>query len=120
MTLQNISKFWYIALQVAYQQEYFGKAQDLISFTGSFKQFTLAWNVLVNSTTKVKYTVNVEEMRIAIPLCVMSYLESTWLIHKDKFVTAWISNILHFGHTTTTRVESAHAASKKWIGVLTD
>ena len=49
----------------------------------------------------------------------MVYLEETWLKYNDRFVAAFICDTLHFGHTTTSRVESAHAALKSWITVST-
>ena len=48
-----------------------------------------------------------------------NYLERTWLIHKEKFVKAWTNKVLHFGNTTTCRVESAHNALKKWLATST-
>ncbi|XP_012852343.1 PREDICTED: uncharacterized protein LOC105971954 [Erythranthe guttata] len=36
-----------------------------------------------------------------------------------KFVKAWTNKILHFGNTSTNRVESAHKSSKGWISAST-
>ncbi|XP_012842034.1 PREDICTED: uncharacterized protein LOC105962277 [Erythranthe guttata] len=36
-----------------------------------------------------------------------------------KFVKAWTNKILHFGNTSTSRVESAHKSSKGWINAST-
>ena len=34
----------------------------------------------------------------------VQYVHDTWLIpHKDKFVRAWIHNVMHLGNTTTNR-----------------
>ena len=49
----------------------------------------------------------------------MVYLEETWLKYKDRFVAAFLCDTLHFGHKTTSPVESAHAALKSWITVST-
>lgn len=50
---------------------------------------------------------------------VISYVEETWLIHKEMFVDAWTNKVLHFGNTTTCRVESAHAMLKQWLNTST-
>lgn len=50
---------------------------------------------------------------------VLSYLQDTWLIHKKKFVTAWIDHFFHLGNTTTSRIEGAHAVLKGYLQVST-
>ena len=47
------------------------------------------------------------------------YLDSTWLIHKKKFICAWTNKVKHFGHSVTSRVEGGHAMIMKWISVST-
>ena len=49
----------------------------------------------------------------------MVYLEETRLLYKDRFVGVFRCDTLHFGHTTSLRFESAHAALKSWIIVST-
>jgi len=46
----------------------------------------------------------------------ITYLER-WLPYKEYFVDAWINRHLHFGNTTSSRVESGHAALKKYLCV---
>lgn len=46
---------------------------------------------------------------------VMRYVEEIWLVWKVRFVSAFLHNKPHSGHVTTSRVESAHAALKRWI-----
>ncbi|XP_065866533.1 uncharacterized protein [Euphorbia lathyris] len=50
---------------------------------------------------------------------VISYVKETWLVHKEKFVVAWTKEFLHFGNTTTCRVESEHASLKQWLNTAT-
>ncbi|XP_065854893.1 uncharacterized protein [Euphorbia lathyris] len=50
---------------------------------------------------------------------VVSYVQDTWLVHKEKFVVAWTKNVLHFGNTTSCRVESEHAGLKQWLNSST-
>ena len=47
------------------------------------------------------------------------YVDETWLGWKEKFVTCFHRNKQHNGHVTTSRVESAYAALKRWIGSST-
>nr|CCA18501.1 AlNc14C51G4022 [Albugo laibachii Nc14] len=53
------------------------------------------------------------------PAASMSYLDTTWLVYKERFVTAFLRNKHHYGNVTTSRVESAHASLKEWNSVLT-
>ncbi|KAL5724880.1 hypothetical protein ACHQM5_008089 [Ranunculus cassubicifolius] len=44
----------------------------------------------------------------------LKYLEEQWLRpYKEKFIQLWTDKWLHFGNTSTNRVESAHAILKK-------
>ncbi|KAK9105343.1 hypothetical protein Scep_022187 [Stephania cephalantha] len=46
-----------------------------------------------------------------------NYLDNTWVkTYKEKFVPAWTNRIMHFGETTTQRVESAHSTLKLHLG----
>ncbi|KAL7180713.1 hypothetical protein ACSBR1_039722 [Camellia fascicularis] len=42
---------------------------------------------------------------------------SSWLdTYKSKFVTTWTDTFMHFGNSTTNRVESSHAKLKRYLG----
>lgn len=45
----------------------------------------------------------------------VNYLESTWLKHKEKIADAWVSKLLHFGCSTTSRAESSNSFLKKFL-----
>ncbi|XP_057444454.1 protein FAR1-RELATED SEQUENCE 5-like [Lotus japonicus] len=45
----------------------------------------------------------------------ISYISTTWLKHKEKFVSAWTNSVLHFGTTTSNRAESAHSTLKRML-----
>ncbi|CCI11484.1 unnamed protein product [Albugo candida] len=83
----------------------------------AFNEFTGRWNALVMSATAQIYQRRLTEMREAFPRQVLTYIEETWLAHKENFVSAYLLGKLYFGHTATSRVESAHSALKKWIAV---
>ena len=47
----------------------------------------------------------------------LEYVKKTWLdAYKDRFVAAWTYKVMHFGNTTTNRVESSHAQLKRQLG----
>ncbi|XP_074290564.1 uncharacterized protein LOC141617279 [Silene latifolia] len=76
------------------------------------------WKNLVNSATEAEYLENericFEKYRLVPGL--KKYLKETWLdLYKERFVSAWINNILHFGNVTTNRVEGAHASLKRLL-----
>ncbi|XP_050233242.1 PKS-NRPS hybrid synthetase cheA-like [Mercurialis annua] len=49
----------------------------------------------------------------------IQYIEGTWLVHREKFVSYWTNLVLHFGNTTTCRVESAHTQLKQLLNSST-
>jgi hypothetical protein len=42
-------------------------------------------------------------------------VKNTWLVHKEKFVSAYADRFLHFGSKTTSRVEGANSVLKKFL-----
>ena len=79
----------------------------------AFQKLNQAWNLLVSSKTAENYETQMASMRTECPRYVMTYHEETWLIYKDRFVDYLLRGKLHFGNTTTSRVESAHATLRK-------
>jgi hypothetical protein len=43
------------------------------------------------------------------------YLDREWFKYKEMCVAAWLHTRLHYGNTTTSRIEGAHAAIKGWL-----
>ncbi|XP_012856093.1 PREDICTED: uncharacterized protein LOC105975439 [Erythranthe guttata] len=79
------------------------------------------WAKLVESETEEEYECNYREIVSLYGQYpkLITYINETWLIYKERFVKCWTNNIVHFGNTTTNRVESAHRASKRWIQTST-
>nr|CCA20418.1 Pc21g00130 putative [Albugo laibachii Nc14] len=50
---------------------------------------------------------------------VVEYLYRPWIIHKEKFVHAWKNQVQHFGNTSTSAAEGAHAALKRYLQTST-
>ncbi|CAJ0648434.1 462_t:CDS:2, partial [Entrophospora sp. SA101] len=44
-----------------------------------------------------------------------AYLQETWILHKECFISAWVDRYLHLGNKATSQVEGAHATLKKYL-----
>ncbi|XP_004509993.1 PKS-NRPS hybrid synthetase cheA-like [Cicer arietinum] len=79
-------------------------------------QIMEAWEALVYSYDETQYYMNLANFE---GICSSSsifndYVHDQWLIpHKERFVEAWTNRVMHFGNTTTQRVESAHWSLKR-------
>ena len=77
------------------------------------------WVALVASNTENDFDRNWAHIESVYSRQISTYLSSTWVIHKERFVHAWTNQHQHFGHLTTSRVEGSHATMKTWIGTST-
>ncbi|XP_074300785.1 uncharacterized protein LOC141632105 [Silene latifolia] len=76
------------------------------------------WTQMVRSTTVEEFIANEELMYTTYSYIpgLRKYCKETWIDkYKERFVSAWTNNVLHFGNVTTNRVESAHAALKRLL-----
>ena len=85
----------------------------------TWEELNKSWNRLVADRTMEDYETQLGLMHATFPAASMRYVETTWLTFKEKLFAAFLRNKRHYGHVTTSRVESAHAALKKWIDVST-
>ena len=80
----------------------------------------------MKSKTEAEYDINIANMveewgavgkntSIGFP----TYINSTWLLHKDKFVQCWTNRVRHFDNTTSNRVESSYSTLKAGIATPT-
>ena len=95
------------------------KQRTAFQSSEAWQEFNQTWNELVAATTMADFETQIVVMHDRFPAASMSYLETTWLVYKERFITAFLRNKHHYGHVTTSRVESAHASLKKWISVST-
>ncbi|XP_050207356.1 uncharacterized protein LOC126656781 [Mercurialis annua] len=81
---------------------------------GLTETFMNTWKKIIKAQTDKQYEASLTTMRDRVRAfpAVILYIERIWLMHKEKFVSCWTNKVLHFGHTTTSRVESAHAQLK--------
>ncbi|KAF5205849.1 Far1-related sequence, partial [Thalictrum thalictroides] len=95
------------------------KGMDLLPTDKDIENLKLFWNCAVKSPTPEifdKRFSRIEKMFRKEYYGLVCYLRNTWLIHKEMFVAAWTNRHLHFGCTTTNRVEGAHFQLKKDLG----
>lgn len=59
----------------------------------AFKTFADQWTILVAVSPIIDFDVQLAEMRGTFPAHVMRYLDETWLIHKEKFVAAYLASL---------------------------
>jgi len=78
------------------------------------EKVVIAWRELVESPTKESYASNLLKFKeVCIPFPeFITYVETTVLNLKEKFVRAWTNKVLHLGCRTTNIVESAHGVLK--------
>ncbi|KAG5559890.1 hypothetical protein RHGRI_003249 [Rhododendron griersonianum] len=77
-----------------------------------------AWDSLVYSPTISLYEQALCTMKREFVLYpdAIKYVETSWLgPYRQKFVSAWTNNVMHFGNLTSNRVESEHAKLKSHI-----
>ena len=62
------------------------------------------WYRLCNTWTKPEFVYDWQAMKAKHRFVVSSYLNETWLTHKEKFVKAWTHDIPHYNLLVTSRV----------------
>ncbi|XP_074303830.1 putative protein FAR1-RELATED SEQUENCE 10 [Silene latifolia] len=77
-----------------------------------------AWKKVVEAKTFDECTMEWNELqkKYCGHPALISYLELTWWHKIHMFGKCFTNLVLHFGNTTTSRVESAHAQLKMWLG----
>ncbi|KAM4055563.1 MULE transposase [Hirsutella rhossiliensis] len=82
-----------------------------------FTAFIKDWNSLVRSPTKEEFKENLQKLQGGRhPAAAVTYATNTWIVPwKEKFVVCFIDQHRHFGHTTTSIIESLHATMKRTV-----
>lgn len=97
------------------------KCKKYFSTEEDWEQFTIGWSVVVFSKSENDFIVNWEKFKLQFfhQKKAIDYVEDTWIIWKEKFVSAWIDKVFHLGNTATSRVEGSHSVLKQYISVST-
>jgi hypothetical protein len=80
-----------------------------------FQAFLKDWNDLLLSTDEELYSTALERMRASYSRQAMNYVETTWLIFKEKLVKFWVDQHLYFGYLVTSPVKGCHAGLKRYL-----
>ncbi|XP_074306544.1 uncharacterized protein LOC141641795 [Silene latifolia] len=72
------------------------------------------WFRVINSTTEESFQRAWQCFQRKWPQ-MEDYVRTTWGQHAGKFVLCYTNEVLHFGNTATSRVESAHSLLKAWL-----
>lgn len=84
----------------------------------TFKAFLKEWNALLAAATENDFNKNLATFKTPgrHPKAAVAYTLNTWIgPWKEKLVAFWVDQVPHMGHTTTSAVESAHSAMKKYL-----
>jgi len=81
------------------------------------EKVVIAWRELVESPTEESYASNLLKFKeVCMPFPeFITYVQTTFLNLKEKFVRAWTNKVLHLGCKTTNIFESAHVVLKKYL-----
>ncbi|KAK9134227.1 hypothetical protein Syun_013557 [Stephania yunnanensis] len=86
--------------------------------SSEFQEFVQKWNELVYASNEFEYyrQIDLLETEYGTVQGLIPHLRSAWLNqYKEKFVTAWTNDVLHFGNTNTNNAENAHEKLKKFL-----
>ncbi|XP_058217748.1 PKS-NRPS hybrid synthetase cheA-like [Rhododendron vialii] len=98
-------------------QNVYAKCRKMFDET-TWALFKHAWDSLVYSPTISLYEQTLCTMKREFVLYpdALLYVETNWLgPYRQKFVSAWTNNVMHFGNLTSNRVESEHAKLKSHV-----
>ena len=86
-----------------------------------FNKFMLGWTNVAYSITPTIFQNNWAEFELLYQTkkVALEYIRNTWFPWKQKFVSAWTDNCLHFGNRSFSRAEGAHAKLKLYMQVST-
>lgn len=82
-----------------------------------WEQIQARWNDLCKSRSAKAFEDSWTSLKnefADIPV-VVSYLDLTWIKHKEKIADAWVGKRLHLGCSTTSRAESSNAFIKRFL-----
>ncbi|XP_028113459.1 PKS-NRPS hybrid synthetase CHGG_01239-like [Camellia sinensis] len=109
----NILCRWHISKNVLM------KCKKVFETKDKWDKFMHSWSALVLVRTETEFNEQFSTMKTKFSTYpeAIKYVTTNWLEpYKEKFVAAWTDSNMHFGNTTTNRVESSHAKLKRQLG----
>ena len=76
------------------------------------KEMLKHWNNLIQLPLESEFRSSFERFASEYGPAFQEYVTTTWLPVADKYSNAWTKMLPHFGHRTTSRIESAHSFIK--------
>lgn len=80
-----------------------------------WKAWLSRWQALLQQPTPELFDEAWAAIKADSPPRLVTYIEETWMRHRERFANAWIGQFRHLGHTVSSRVESAHARLKGYL-----
>ena len=112
---RHVLCLWHVAKNVVARCKRYFRSDE------AWDEFFQAWGALLRSATVDAYFEALGDFRVCFagaPQAV-AYLERTWLPYKESLIKAWTDRAMHFGVSTTSRVEGAHSALKGYLQIST-
>ena len=82
----------------------------------TFEEFLSEWKSVVSSGDEATFWRAYGEFKNKHPQEAIKYVDETWVgPWKEKFVSCWVDQHRHLGHTTTSIVEGLHALMKRFL-----
>jgi len=108
----NLLCIWHINKNVAVNcKKHFLNGEE-------WNRFLAAWNGLVYSKSDVQFEEAFAAFTQAYSVShpdAFAYVNGTWIPHKAKFVAGYINDWMHFGTSSTSRVEGNHHVIKSYL-----
>lgn len=110
----NLISMWHI------HKDILSNVKPFFATDHEWQRFVTEWRNLCSSETSEEFVERFGTIQMHTTANIFEYMNSTWIVHKEKFIPAWTRHILHFGHLETFQVEGGHTAFKQWISMPTD
>ena len=118
----NLLCQWHVNMNVVAKTKKFfppgTKRTHFIERHPEFKAFLQDWKTLIASSDMDSFDRNLQSFQQLhrYPAPAVHYAVNTWILPwKEKLVAYWVNQVQHFGHRTTSAVESSHASIKAYL-----
>lgn len=83
-----------------------------------FNEFIESWVNVVYSKTEKIFNENYDNFKLKYsnthPKCIL-YIQKTWIVMKENFISCYVNVFLHFGSNSNSRVEGFHKNFKQFV-----
>ena len=82
------------------------RCKKLFETKEKWDRFIMSWNMLVSSSTEEEFGEQLSKLNHEFSTYpdALNYVKGSWLdAYKERFVSAWTDNCVHFGNTTSNR-----------------